>query len=218
MESIMFKISRRFLYIIIFMTAALLIWACLCPWPSTVAGRFSLVGKNGTVNVISPGSGQVISTLAADGDWVKSGQALMEYQLSSGSKTMIKAPCSGFFISQEKSGQTLPTGVVARITDTGPVVLQMSITPENLGQVHQGMPVIVQLDAYPSQNYGTVQAKVSHISVIPTRQASDGTPMYEILANISSAPPAISSHLQPGLLGNAEIITGQQKVIDRLLP
>jgi hypothetical protein len=80
------------------------------------------------------------------------------------------------------------------------------------------MPVIVQLDAFPSQSYGTNKAQVSWMAVIPTQQSPDGAPLYEVQAEITSAPPALASRLQPGLLGDADIITGEGRLISQVLP
>jgi multidrug efflux pump subunit AcrA (membrane-fusion protein) len=214
------KIARCFLYIIIAMVLALLIWAYLCPWPSAVPARFSVTGKNGTVIVYSPAAGYAGKVLVNNGDWVKEGQELIEFITSPQSSIIITASSSGYFLAETSAaGQEVPAGVpLARLTETGPLVLQMFITPENLGQVRPGMPVNVQLDAFPSQYYGSAEARVSWLAVIPTRQSKDGTPLYEVQAEITFASPELVSHLQPGLLGSAEIITGEGRLISRLLP
>jgi multidrug efflux pump subunit AcrA (membrane-fusion protein) len=202
------------------MVLALLIWACLCPWLSTVPARFSVTGRNGTAVIYSPAAGYAGKVLVRNGDWVRSGQELIEFVTGSQGSTMVTASRGGYFLAETSTaGQEVPAGVpLAKLTETGPLVLQMFITPENLGQVRPGMPVNVQLDAFPSQYYGSAEARVSWLAVIPTRQSKEGTPLYEVQAEITSAPPHLASQLQPGLLGSAGIITGEGRLISRLLP
>jgi multidrug resistance efflux pump len=217
----MLRISQRFLYLILIMLLALLIWTYFTPWSSTVTARFSVIGLSGTVIVSSPASGYVSKVLIQNGGWVEKGQELMEFMTASQGSMVISASSSGYFIAETSAagGQDVAAGVpLARLTDTGPLVLQMFVTPDDLGQIRQGMPVIVQLDAFPSQSYGTDKAQVSWMAVIPTQQSPGGAPLYEVQAEITSAPTDLASRLQPGLQGNAELITGEGRLISRLLP
>jgi multidrug resistance efflux pump len=221
MENVMLRISRRFLDILMIMVVALLIWAYFTPWQSTITERFSVIGRSGTVIVSSPASGYVSKVLIQNGDWVETGQELMEFMTASQGSTVLSASSSGYFLAETSTagGQDVAAGVpLARLTDTGSLVLQMFVAPDDLGQIRQGMPVIVQLDAFPSQSYGTNKAQVSWMAVIPTQQSPDGAPLYEVQAEITSAPPALASRLQPGLLGDADIITGEGRLISQVLP
>lgn len=220
MDNMTLRISRRFLEIIMIMVLVLLVWAYFCPWPSTITTRFSLFCQNGTVVVSSPDAGYVSKVLIQNGDWVNKGQDLMEFSTRSQTRSVITASCSGYFLAEAATGgRDVDGGVpLARLTETGPLVLQMFITPERLGQIRPGMPLILQFDAFSSQYYGSAQARIIRVGCIPTRQAQDGTPLYEVQAKITVSPPDLASSLQPGLLGNAQIITGQGRLISRLFP
>lgn len=220
MENMAFRMSRRFLEIIVLMVLGLLVWAYFCPWPSTITTRFSLFGQNGSVVVSSSDAGYVSKTLIQNGDYVNKGQDLMEFKTNSQVRTVITASSSGYFLAEAAAReQNVSAGIpLGRLTETGPLVLNMFVTPEKLGQIQPGMGLILDLDAFPSQHYGAAQARISWVGSIPTRKAQDGTPLYEVQAQITAAPPALESRLRPGMLGTAQIITGHGRLIGRLFP
>jgi hypothetical protein len=77
-----------------------------------------------------------------------------------------------------------------------------------------GLPVIIRLDGFPVQEYGTVTATVSGISPIPQNEA------YLIDVGISDS--LVSSYqrkipFRQEMTGNMKIITENKRMIDQIL-
>ncbi len=213
--------ARRALYIVLIIIVATLAGASFVSWPQAVTSRFALKGSGPAISLSSPGSGYVSRVLVRDGDWVEAEEPLIEYTGSNGISEVLAAQSSGFFIpdSQACSGIMMAEKQpLARIVESGPLIMQMGAGPGELGSLRPGMQVIAQLDAYPSQNYGNIEARVTWIALIPGGQAADGSPRYLVQAEITSVPNGLRQLLRPGLLGQAEIITGEERLINRLIP
>ncbi|WP_017721432.1 HlyD family efflux transporter periplasmic adaptor subunit [Kamptonema formosum] len=80
----------------------------------------------------------------------------------------LKAPADGVVLSLNvsKPGEVVqPAQTVAEIAPHGaPLVLKASLPNQEAGFVKTGMPVKIKFDAYPYQDYGIVQGKVTSIS------------------------------------------------------
>ncbi len=94
-----------------------------------------------------------------------------------------------------------------------------------LGKVETGQEVMLAYDAYPYQTYGTFVAHITQIStaVMDPREhlfpVELSEPVYLVKAAIAqqSVAAAGAKKLQPGMQFSAEIITGNESVLQRLL-
>lgn len=84
----------------------------------------------------------------------------------------------------------------------------------NLGKVESGQKVVIKLKSYPFEEYGVVRGEIENISEI------DINKQYLVRVKL---PNGITSNLNKklkfrfGMLGDAEIITKNTKVIDKLI-
>lgn len=84
----------------------------------------------------------------------------------------------------------------------------------NLGKVESGQTVIIKLKSYPFEEYGVVRGTIENISEI------DVNKQYLVKVKL---PNGITTNMNKklkfrfGMLGDAEIITKNTKVIDKLI-
>ena len=84
---------------------------------------------------------------------------------------------------------------------------------ENAGKVKVGHKVILKLDAYPYNEYGTVEGKVARISEIPVENA------YNIVIELKDGLKTNYNNkitFKQRLTATAAIITKDQSVLQRI--
>ncbi|MNM84205.1 hypothetical protein D3C81_962880 [compost metagenome] len=94
------------------------------------------------------------------------------------------------------------------------IFLETKISQNNFGKVSQGQVVILKFDAYPWQQFGIVKGRIDYISAIPVDSGN-------YLARISLPNSLVSNYninlgFKEGLLANAEIITKDMRLPERL--
>jgi multidrug resistance efflux pump len=91
---------------------------------------------------------------------------------------------------------------------------EINLDQYNLGKVENGQTVIIKLKSYPFEEYGVVKGVIDNISEI------DVNKQYLVKVKL---PDGITTNLKKklkfrfGMLGDAEIITKNTKVIDKLI-
>lgn len=91
---------------------------------------------------------------------------------------------------------------------------EINLDQYNLGKVENGQTVIIKLKSYPFEEYGVVRGVIDNISEI------DVNKQYLVKVKL---PDGITTNLKKklkfrfGMLGDAEIITKNTKVIDKLI-
>lgn len=139
---------------------------------------------------------------------------------------VVRSPIDGiiFEMPVQKPGPVVEPGqIVAQIAPKGSkLILKAQIPSQNSGFLEVGMPVKIKFDAYPFQDYGVVEGRVSWISpnsrVQNTNQGSVDT--YEL--DITLDQPYMEAGnkritLTPGQTATAEVIIRQRRVIDFIL-
>jgi len=90
----------------------------------------------------------------------------------------------------------------------------MKIPAQNAGKVQVGQKVMIKLDNYPFQQYGALIGEITNISISPDDEFN-----YLVYANLPMGT-STSYHREipftQELLGNAEIITEELSVAERL--
>ncbi len=138
----------------------------------------------------------------------------------------VRSPINGvlFQLPIEKPGAVVQPGqLVAQIApENVPLILRANMPSQESGFLELGMPVHIKFDAYPYQDYGVVEGRVTWISpnskMTQTPQGSAQTFELEITLNqsyIQSAGKRVA--LTPGQTATAEVIVRQRRVIDFLL-
>lgn len=139
----------------------------------------------------------------------------------------IRSPIAGvlFQLPIDRPGAVVQVGQpLAQIApEQAPLVLRANMSSQESGFLRQGMPVKIKFDAYPFQDYGIVEGRVSWISpnskLIETDQGAK-VPTYEL--EITLNQPYLQSGKQqialtPGQTATAEVIVRQRRIIDFLL-
>lgn len=90
----------------------------------------------------------------------------------------------------------------------------MKISPQNAGKVSVDQKVLIKLDNYPFQEYGALIGKITNISVSPDDEFN--YLVYASLPNGTTTSFNREIRFNQELLGNAEIITEELSVAERL--
>ncbi|GFE68849.1 HlyD family efflux transporter periplasmic adaptor subunit [Chroococcus sp. FPU101] len=164
-----------------------------------------------------------ITTLTAEIAQIQSQIESLKFQLS---QRVLKSPVDGivFQLSVKNAGVVVKSGdAIAEIAPTGTIlVLRAQMATTESGSLRVGMPVKMKFDAYPFQDYGIVEGKLSDISptskVTQTEQGQVTTFDLEIELQQTCLPTAKTCvPLTPGQTATAEVIVRQRKLIDFVL-
>ncbi len=131
-------------------------------------------------------------------------------------KFLLKAPIggkisvTGFFQENQemKAGQIL----FYVLPDDTNYFIEMMIPQYNFGKVKQGQKVLLKFQAYPNQEFGTVEGIIENINTLP--------PDSGYLAKVNLPQGLITNYKKPlqykyGLLAQAEIITENMRLLQR---
>jgi len=129
---------------------------------------------------------------------------------------ILKAPedgklsFAGFFQENQelKAGQKL---FYVLPNNTG-YFIEMLIPQYNFGKVKEGQKVLLKFQAYPYQQYGSVEGIIEHINTLPSDSG--------YLAKVSLPQGLMSNYKKPlqykfGLFAQAEIITENMRLLER---
>ena len=186
-----------------------------------------LTQKQGEGNSAQLEAQQQIQQLQVEMTKLKAKIADNENLLSS-AKTKLNqrylyAPVEGIVSSLNirNIGEVVQTGqTLAEIAPkTAPLVISASLPNQEAGFVKIGMPVQVKLDAYPYQNYGVINGKVTSISPDSKQDKQLGS-VYQV--EVSLDRHSITANKQTilfksGQAATVEIITRRRHISDILL-
>jgi hemolysin D len=147
----------------------------------------------------------------------------LQFQLT---QRVIKAPKEGmiFQLPVKNAGDVLQSGdLIAEIAPKGSLlILRSQIDTTESGSLRVGMPVKMKFDAYPFQDYGVIEGKLSQIA--PTSKVTDTTKgqvtTYDLEIQLKQTCMPTSNQciaLKPGQTATAEIIVRQRRIIDFLI-
>lgn len=114
--------------------------------------------------------------------------------------------------------QFVPSGsVVFSIlpTETSTLVGKLVLPAQNAGKIVAGQKVLVKLDNYPYQEYGILIGKVTNFSISPNNEGN--YTVYISLPNGTKTSYNKTINFTQELIGNAEIITEDLSVAERML-
>ncbi len=138
-------------------------------------------------------------------------------------RLFIRSPSVGLVqeIVPIAPGEVIRSGdVVAKIVpQKQQMVAEVKLTPDHIGHVQIGHPVEVKVTAFDSELYGAVSGKVSGISPT-TFETQQGEVYYKAtvaLDRMSVGRGGVDYPLLPGMVVQADIITGSKSVMQYLL-
>jgi hemolysin D len=164
-----------------------------------------------------------ITTLKAEIAQSQSRITSLQLQLT---QRIIKAPREGivFQLPVKNAGDVLQPGdLIAEIAPQGAsLILRSQMDTTESGSLQVGMPVKLKFDAYPFQDYGVIEGKLSQIAptskVTETTQGQVTTYDLEIELQQNCMPtPTECIKLKPGQTATAEVIVRQRRIIDFLI-
>ncbi len=104
--------------------------------------------------------------------------------------------------------------LIAVIPENEMIIGQIKIPSAGMGKIQIGQTVKLKLDKYPSDQFGSIEAKVTAIDLLPNED------VYDVSIELTNG--LISNRgeklaFSPEMTGTAEIITEDLRVIDRIL-
>ena len=113
-----------------------------------------------------------------------------------------------------------PGGMVAQIVPLDDeLVAEVKVSPNDIGHVALGDPAQVKITTYDPARYGALEGLVKKISATTFRD-EDGEPYYKTVIALDSTyvgREAAQHAVLPGMVVNAEIITGSKSLTRYLL-
>ncbi|MBD2385188.1 HlyD family efflux transporter periplasmic adaptor subunit [Cylindrospermum sp. FACHB-282] len=164
-----------------------------------------------------------ITTLESEIAQTKSQITSLQLQLQ---QRVVRSPIDGmiFALPIKKPGSVVQPGqMLAQIAPQNTaLILKAQMPSQQSGFVKVGMPVKIKFDAYPFQEYGVLQGRISWISPDSKIQenSQNRTESYEL--DIALDQPYIQTGdkrtiLTPGQTATAEVIVRRRRVIDLIL-
>ncbi|NHA05815.1 HlyD family efflux transporter periplasmic adaptor subunit [Mucilaginibacter sp. HC2] len=91
---------------------------------------------------------------------------------------------------------------------------QMAIPQDNMGKIKEGQEVLVKLKSYPFEEYGIIRGRISYIADVPYKDSVFVSRVDFKVRSASDMKKPI--HLKQGMTANAEIITQDATILQRL--
>jgi HlyD family secretion protein len=164
-----------------------------------------------------------IKTLESEMGQIKSQIESLQIQIK---QRVVRSPIDGIIFEMpiRQPGPVVEPGqIVAEIAPkNSKLILKAQLPSQNSGFLEVGMPVKIKFDAYPYQDYGVMEGRVSWISpnsrVQPHNQGNIET--YDLDITLEQAYVQAGNQrvaLTPGQTATAEVIIRQRRVIDFIL-
>ena len=99
------------------------------------------------------------------------------------------------------------------------VEMEAFLENKDVGFVHKGQEAQVKIDAFEYTKYGTIPAKVSHVSQDAIQDEKKGL-IYSVKVTLMQSDLVVNGKqvlLSPGMSGSVEIKTGTRRVIEYVL-
>ena len=105
------------------------------------------------------------------------------------------------------------------VPDDALLEVEVMLLNKDVGFVHSGQRVEIKVDSFPYTRYGTVKGEVAYVSRDAVQDQKLGL-VFPVRLKISQRSILVRDKevpLQAGMSVNAEILTGDRRVIDYLL-
>jgi hemolysin D len=135
----------------------------------------------------------------------------------------LKSPAAGTvsFPTPLRAGTVVPGGqsVVEVIPEESELVYEAYVENKDIGLVKAGLPVKIELAAFPKEDYGWLNGKVKHISADAKKDPEKGL-IYQVVCEIETRElegPEGPVPVFIGLAGTAEIVTRRESILNLIL-
>jgi multidrug resistance efflux pump len=136
---------------------------------------------------------------------------------------MIVAPATGQLTQLHVRGvgeAVAPGQTVAEVAPgDAPLVFEAQVANSDIGRVRVGQSAILKVDAYPHQEYGTVDGRVVYIAPNALPTAGGGSAYRVTVVPVLAARPPGKKvvALRLGLAATVEIVADRRRIIDLLI-
>jgi len=135
----------------------------------------------------------------------------------------VSAPVRGIVqdLAVQSIGEIIaPGGLVAQIVPIDDeLVAEVRVMPDDIGHIRIGHPARVKITTYDPARFGDIQGEVRRISASTFRDEQD-EPYYKVIIALSKTHVGLgAAHhaVLPGMVVNAEIVTGSKSLVRYLL-
>ncbi len=104
--------------------------------------------------------------------------------------------------------------IVDIVPDETALVVEVRVQPQDVEEVHTGMPAEVRLAAYNARTTPLVSGKVSYVSADRLIDPAHGTPYYTVHVTLDARP---AERIEPGMPVEAFLRTRERSMLDYLL-
>ncbi|BBF92579.1 HlyD family type I secretion periplasmic adaptor subunit [Blastochloris tepida] len=148
-------------------------------------------------------------------------------------RLLVRAPSDGYVLElgPKSAGEVIKAGdTVARIVPAPQeLIADVRIEARDSGHINVGSPAIIKFTTFDSALYGTVQGSVEYISAsafmpqagqIPLPGQAPSEPYYRAfirLARDSVGSGALTRPITPGMVVQAQIVTGSKSIVRYML-
>ena len=91
---------------------------------------------------------------------------------------------------------------------------EMSIPQNSMGKVKEGQQVLIKLHSYPFEEYGMLRGHIINISDVPYKDSVFLSRVHFRISKTSDMKRSI--HLKQGMLADAEIVTQDVTILQRI--
>lgn len=106
--------------------------------------------------------------------------------------------------------------LMAVVPIDAPLVIKASVLNKDIGFVKEGMPVLIKIDAFDFQKYGTLKGVVRNVAKHSMEDEKLG-PVYEVFIILSESRLMVEGRMAPvtsGMSLSAEIKVGMRRIIE----
>lgn len=204
----------------VFLGVLLLVFgaASAIEYPEIVQASVTLRFTGGPLVVEASGEGRLQDLPLENGATVEQGQLLAVLGREGAAGDRIVAPAGGtlLYAGVLEAGQPVKAGqTLFQIRPEGATYYgELTIPESSFGKVEEGQTVLVRFNGYPSQEYGSVKAQIDYFPEVLAREGA-----FEAKV---SFPGGLTTNygrqITPvdGMIGQAEIITKDRKLLERI--
>lgn len=139
------------------------------------------------------------------------------------SRLAIRAPTEGIVkgLSIHTVGGVIAPGsqLMEIVPTTGELLAEIKISPNDIGHIKQGHPVIVKITSYDFSRYGAINGTIAGLSAT-TFTNDQGMSFYKGIVELEKryvGSEAGKNIVLPGMIVNADIITGTKSLLEYFL-
>ena len=161
--------------------------------------------------------------LGTTGAEIEQVKGLLDKQLDRIERIDVRTPVAGLVqdLRVHSPGEVLPAGgIVAKVVPVNDVLeAEIRVSPADIGHVHLNQHVRIKVSSFEYVRYGTINGTLSKISP-STFTDESGKPYYKCNVQLDRAymgPGAGVNPILPGMVVQADVVTGSRTLIEYLL-